>query len=125
MVECFVFLRPLGPPTSVASLRLLSLIDEVGQGTVTRLADLDQCSQPTMTAAINQLVQRGWATKVANPADARSSLIAITPDGAQELAAARDRNGAEIARRLAASGHTPEELERTVRLLADLLGQHG
>ena len=104
-----------------ASTRLMSLLDELGPSTVSALANADRCSQPTMTGLVNGLVGKGWLERAPHPDDARSTLVSMTVEGQQRLAAVRSRNAALVATRVAESGRTPEELATAVAVLNDLL----
>lgn len=84
-----------------AGTRVLSVLDESGPLGITALAQIDRCSQPTMTGQVNQLVEAGWATKEPNPADARSSLVHLTDAGRAELARIRQLSAALVSERLA------------------------
>ncbi len=81
---------------SAAALRLMSQLDELGEITVTELARADRTSQPTTSAGVRALEEKGLVRRVANPVDARSTLLALTDSGRAELAAARDRHGALV-----------------------------
>ena len=107
--------------TAPASLRVMSLVDELGPSTVSALAEADRCSQPTMTGLVNGLAERGWLERRARPDDARSSLVSMTEQGRAALDDVRRRNAALVAERITASGHTREELATAVALLADVL----
>ena len=105
-----------------ATLRLLSLLDEVGPAGVGELAQADRCSQPTMSGAVRHLVDNGWARKSPNPYDARASLVELTPDGAAVLAESRRRISDVLLERLAADPcHDVADVEAAVRLLQHLL----
>ncbi|HEU5045129.1 MAG TPA: MarR family transcriptional regulator [Nocardioidaceae bacterium] len=105
-----------------ATLRLLSQLEELGPVGVSQLAVADRCSQPTMSAAVKHLTDKGWARKDANPDDARSCLVTLTSDGLAVLKAARRRNAAVVAERLAADPrHTEADLESAVTLIQHLL----
>lgn len=93
-----------------ASVRLLSLVDQYDSATVKDLATADQCSQPTMTGLVNGLVERGWLQREPNPADARSSLVSLTPDGRNELRDARAHNAELIQERAALAGVSDADL---------------
>ncbi len=102
---------------SPASLRLLSQLDELGAITVTDLARADRSTQPTISAAVRTLEDRGWVDRVANPDDARSTLLALNDAGRAELHAARSRHGAivdDLARR---HGVEPSAIEAAVEVL--------
>lgn len=90
---------------SAAGLRVLSTLDELGPQSVTALAQADHCSQPTMTGQVRHLADLGWVTKEPNPADARSSLVTLTPAGRAELDRVRRLNAELVADRLA---HHPD-----------------
>jgi DNA-binding MarR family transcriptional regulator len=107
-----------------ASLRLLSQVDELGPVTIGALATADRCSQPTMSAGVAALVERGWATKQPNPQDARSSLVDLTADGRTVLVQARRERAAVVAARLRSDPrHDERDLATAVAVLRDLLDQ--
>jgi DNA-binding MarR family transcriptional regulator len=100
--------------------RIVSLLDEVGPVGISQLAELDRCSQPTMSSFVAQLVERGWATKEPNPDDARGSVVTLTDAGRDELRRVRRRHGERVAGLLAGT-HTPEEVAMAVAVLRDVL----
>ena len=104
-----------------ASIRLMSLLDELGPSTVSALAQADRCSQPTMTGLVHGLVEKGWVQRDPHPDDARSSIVSMTADGRQTLAGVRRRNAALVAERIEASGRSPADLATAVAVLTDLL----
>jgi DNA-binding MarR family transcriptional regulator len=104
-----------------ASTRLMSLLDELGPSTVGRLAEHDRCSQPTMTGLVKGIVERGWAQRDAHPADARAHLVSLTPLGRSTLATLRLHNADLVAERIAASGHTVDDVGTAVALLRALV----
>ncbi|HVK27870.1 MAG TPA: MarR family transcriptional regulator [Nocardioides sp.] len=101
-----------------AGVRVLSILDELGPQSVTALAQADRCSQPTMTGQVRQLGDQGWVAKAPNPADARSSLVALTDAGSAELQRVRALSAALVAERLARHPHlTPDDLATAVAVL--------
>jgi DNA-binding MarR family transcriptional regulator len=105
-----------------ASLRLLAQVEELGPASIGTLARADHCSQPTMSAAVASLVERGWATKSPNPEDARSSLVALTPEGRGVLDTARRERAAVVsARHRSDEQHDARDLAITVAVLRGLL----
>jgi DNA-binding MarR family transcriptional regulator len=104
-----------------AGARVLSLLDEHGPLGITQLAKLDRCSQPTMSAAVAQLVDTGLVAKEPNPLDARGSVISLTGAGRDELAANRNAWASTVIERLKAHNRTQAELETAVGVLRDLL----
>jgi DNA-binding MarR family transcriptional regulator len=104
-----------------AGMRVLSVLDEAGALGITQLAAIDQCSQPTMTGAVNGLVERGWVSKRPDPTDARSNRVELTPAGRRVLAEARRTNGALVADRLAARSVSERDLATAVSVLRTIL----
>ncbi len=64
-----------------AQARLLALIDELGPMRVSRLADADHSSQPTVTGQVDRLEASGLARRAPDPKDARASLVSVTSEG--------------------------------------------
>jgi DNA-binding MarR family transcriptional regulator len=105
-----------------ATLRMLAQVDELGPVSIGRLAEADRCSQPTMSAAVQNLAEKGWAVKRPNPADARSSLVSLTPQGRAVLRDARRQNAAVVADRLRRTPTVDEhDLAAAVALIRALL----
>jgi len=105
-----------------ATLRLLSQLDELEPVTIGALAAADNTSQPTMSAGVQNLVDKGWATKTPNPADARSSLVRLTDAGRTELTTARHARAVDVSRRLRNDPvHDEQDLEAAVAVLRGLL----
>ena len=109
----------LGMP--FAQARVLALVDDLGTARVTTLAAADHCSQPSMTAQVHRLEADGLVTRTPDPADARASLVELTPDGAAALARLRRARGAALAPVLDAVRPDPGRLNDAVALLAELL----
>jgi DNA-binding MarR family transcriptional regulator len=109
-----------------ASIRIVSILDELGPLGITQLADLDRCSQPTMSAAVAQLAEKDLVIKAPNPNDARGSVVTLTAEGREELARVRRLNGESVAARLSSqTSHTAEEVATAVAVLRDLVGTTG
>ena len=72
-----------------AQARLLALLDELGPARVSALAQADNSSQPTMTAQLKRVEAAGWVQRVADPEDARASLVSLSPHGRAALAEVR------------------------------------
>ena len=77
--------------------RLLAQIDELGPARIGDLARADHCSQPTMTTQVQRLEERGWVTRVSDPADARAVLISLTAAGQELLTDVRRERAAVLA----------------------------
>jgi DNA-binding MarR family transcriptional regulator len=105
-----------------AQVRIVSLLDEQGPVGISRLAELDRCSQPTMSNAVAQLVEQGWATKAPNPDDARGSVVTLTDAGRAELRRVRRRHGVRVAELVAAHPDLDtEDLATAVAVLRGIL----
>jgi len=104
-----------------AGVRVLSILAQSGPLGITELAQADNCSQPTMSAQVAQLVKAGLVAKAPNPTDARGSVISITEAGLKELEEVRARISSTVQERLASSNRTPEEIEAAVSVLRDLV----
>lgn len=104
-----------------AGVRVLSLLDEYGDSTVTALAELDRCSQPTMSGTVRLLAEQGWVAKRPDPADARANLISLTEPGRAELSRIRAANAVTMAGRAAERGLTADDLEHALWVLRTLM----
>ena len=88
-------------PLPWAQARLLGTIEDRRDGTrISELAELDHCSQPTMTTQVRRLAEAGLVTRAADPEDARAGLIRIPPKGSHALARVRADRAAVIEPRI-------------------------
>ena len=78
----------------------LASIERHGPLTPSELAARERVQRPTATRLIAGLEERGLVGRTADPGDRRSSLIAVTPEGAALLRELRTRKDAFLARRL-------------------------
>lgn len=83
-------------PLPWAQARLLGTIEDRGSARISELAELDHCSQPTMTTQVRRLEAAGLVSRTPDPADARAVLIRITPAGSATLARVRADRAAVI-----------------------------
>ena len=93
-------------PTLTAAL---ATVERCGPLTPSELADAERVRRPTVTRMLGHLEDDGLITRTPDPADRRSTLIAITPAGAELLAAARTRKDAFLSERL--DGLSPADRE--------------
>jgi DNA-binding MarR family transcriptional regulator len=106
-------------------VRVLSLLDEHGELSVTQLAEADRCSQPTMSGTVQGLLDNGWVTKEPHPRDARRTVVRLTEAGAEQLGAYRTEIGAVIGGRIRHHDrHTEQDLRLAIEVLRDLLTDH-
>ncbi|MET0899642.1 MAG: MarR family transcriptional regulator [Mycobacterium sp.] len=96
-------------PLPWAQARLLSTIEDRGEARISDLAELDHCSQPTMTTQVRRLEDAELVTRAVDPGDGRAVLIRITDAGVDVLAQARLDRAAVIDPVL--EQLTPEERE--------------
>ena len=88
-------------PLPWAQARLLGTIEDRRDGTrISELAELDHCSQPTMTTQVRRLEEAGLVSRATDPDDARAVLIRITPKGSHALARVRADRAAVIEPRI-------------------------
>jgi DNA-binding MarR family transcriptional regulator len=102
-------------PTLAAAL---ATIARHGPLTPSELAARERVQRPTATRLLARLEAPGLVARTADPADRRSSLVAVTPAGASLLAEVRTRKDAYLARRLRAL--SPEE-RATLRRASEIL----
>lgn len=101
------------------------LLVELGRSGPVPLAEIGQrlsLEKSWVSRAVDGLVERGWATKEPNPADARSWLVTLTAEGRQrvhELNATLDTHAARVLQALPAAERPL--VERALRLLLQAL----
>ncbi|HVV90531.1 MAG TPA: MarR family transcriptional regulator [Solirubrobacterales bacterium] len=93
-------------PTQTAAL---ASINRSGPLTPSELAALERVKRPTMTRTLACLEREGLIERTPDPADGRSSLVAVNDAGRERLARLRRRKSAYLARRLRRLD--PEEVE--------------
>ncbi len=102
-------------PTSTATL---ASIDRFGPLTPSELADIERVKRPTMTRTLGCLEREGLIERTPDPADGRSSLIAVNAAGRERLRRLRSRKNAYLARRMRdLSTEDVETLERAAGIL--------
>ena len=110
-----------GGELSPALVAALGTIDRHGPLTPSELADRERVMRPTATRFLAKLEGRGFVARTADPADKRSSLIAITDNGRATLAELRGRKDAFLTRRLESlSAADRATIERAVELLEQI-----
>src|ERR1700727_1458447 len=84
-------------PTQTA---VLATINRSGPLTPSELAEIERVKRPSMTRTLACLEREGLVDRTPDPADGRSSLVAINEAGLERLAVLRRRKSAYLARRL-------------------------
>jgi DNA-binding MarR family transcriptional regulator len=106
-------------PTLTAAL---ATVDRHGPLTPSELAARERIRRPTVTRLVARLEADGLVARTAAPADGRSTLVAVTPEGRALLDQMRTRKDAYLARRLEALGaHERAVLERAAAILERML----
>jgi DNA-binding MarR family transcriptional regulator len=105
-----------------AAATALAVIEGAGAPlTPSQVSDRVLVASATMTATLDLLEYRGWIRRIPNPADRRSVLIEITPDGR----AASDQllPGIRTVEKTTLSALTPAERAHLLDLLAKVLAR--
>ena len=103
----------------IPQFRLLDVLANAGQATVTEMSDKLGITRATASVAINELIRSGVVGVVENPADRRSFYVQLTEAGSQKLGVARS-DVAVFCGKL--SERYPQE---TIRLLNDFAARSG
>lgn len=109
-------LRHLG--LGLTDFMILESIMHVGPLTPSRLGDRVNLTRGSITAAVDRLAARGLVTREPNSADARSSLVKLTPIGLTVIESAWKSHSAAV-EHLMEEAITDEESA----LLFDLMGR--
>ena len=88
---------------SAPQLTALSRIDRLGPVTTAELARREQITPQAMGATIASLERRGLVTRSADAADARRSILSLTPAGTDAVRSGRSALSDKIAAALARS----------------------
>jgi DNA-binding MarR family transcriptional regulator len=95
--------------------RVLAAVDDGGER-ATQLATGLALAKPTVTAAVDGLVDRGYLARQPVPRDRRSTRIALTRSGRERLVEAETAMGEALCRVL----QRADDPEAVLALLADL-----
>lgn len=100
----------------------LAVIDGAGEPlTPSQVSDRVLVASATMTATLDLLEHRGWIRRIPNPADRRSTLIEITPDG--RATADQLLPGIRAVERSILSALTPGERAQLLDMLTKILAR--
>jgi DNA-binding MarR family transcriptional regulator len=94
--------RHAGGAMTPSQFSALATVDRDGPIRLAALAEREGVSPPTLSRIVAQLEQDAYVERHADPADGRSSLMAVTPAGRAALRAIRRERTALLARGLAA-----------------------
>ena len=102
----------------------LAMVERHGPMTPSELAARERIQRPSATRLVAHLEAEGLIERVVDPADRRSYLISITPDGTALLRDIRTRKDAFLAERLAKlSAEDRATLRRAAELLEKLVDE--
>jgi DNA-binding MarR family transcriptional regulator len=102
-------------PTATAAL---ASIERHGPLTPSELARIEAVKRPTVTRTLGCLEREGLVERTPDPADGRSSLVALNAAGRERLRRLRGRKNAYLARRMRdLSAADVEALERAAEIL--------
>jgi DNA-binding MarR family transcriptional regulator len=107
----------IGDLTATSTATLAS-IARFGPVTPSELAEIERVKRPTMTRTLGSLERQGLIERAPDPADGRSSLVAINEAGRERLTRLRRRKSAYLARRMRELD--PEDVDTLARA-AELL----
>ena len=110
-----------GAPLSAAQFSIAQSLEESGSLTIGELASAVCCVPANMTALVDRLERKGFARRVARPADRRVTGVALTPEGRRALAETAERTGSRYQRLSAALSEG--ELQSLVGRLGSLYVQ--
>ncbi len=84
-------------PTATAAL---ATIERHGPLTPSEVAEIERVKRPTVTRTLGCLEREGLIERTPDPADGRSSLVAVNAAGRERLRRLRGRKNAYLARRM-------------------------
>lgn len=93
----------------------LAMVDAHGPLRIGDLADREGVSAPTATRVVASLEELGLLSRASDPADRRTSYIALTPEGREKLESIRRSQSTQLVQRLS------EMPAQDVRQLVELL----
>jgi DNA-binding MarR family transcriptional regulator len=100
----------------------LATIDRHGPLTPSELASRERVQRPTATRLVARLEELGVLQRAADPADRRSSLLSVTPEGRALLEEMRGRKTAYLAHRIQRlDAEERASLDRAAAILERLL----
>lgn len=99
-------------------LRALALLEEHGEMRISDFARLSHCSQPSATAVLRTLSERGLVERGPDPDDARAVRVAMTDVGQKTLTDGRNAIADALVPHF--SHLEPEQIERLTQGLVEL-----
>ncbi|GGJ29230.1 MarR family winged helix-turn-helix transcriptional regulator [Streptomyces brasiliensis] len=115
--------RTLPQSCSSGSATVLALLGRDGDMRIGRLSELLAVDMSVTSRHVAHLAARGWIDRSPDPADRRSRILRLTPEGRTRLAEMSERTAQLLAQRL--TGWSDEDVRRLTWLLSRLRASFG
>ncbi|MFI7499551.1 MarR family winged helix-turn-helix transcriptional regulator [Streptomyces sp. NPDC049687] len=108
---------------SAGSAAVLALLGRHGDMRMSNLSELLAVDMSVTSRHAAHLAERGWIERSPDPADKRSRILRLTPEGSAVLGELSRRSAALLAERL--SDWTDDEVGELIRLMSRLRADFG
>jgi DNA-binding MarR family transcriptional regulator len=115
--------RILPPDCPTGSAAVLTLLGRHGDMRMSKLAELLAVDMSVTSRHVAHVAARGWIERHPDPADKRSRIVHLTPEGVEQLDELSRRTTHLLAERLA--DWTDEEVGQLIRLMTRLRASFG
>ncbi|MFF9770114.1 MarR family winged helix-turn-helix transcriptional regulator [Streptomyces sp. NPDC053086] len=115
--------RILPPDCPAGSAAVLTLLGRHGDMRMSKLAELLAVDMSVTSRHVAHVAARGWIERHPDPADKRSRILRLTPEGLEQLDELSRRTTHLLAERLA--DWTDEEVGQLIRLMSRLRASFG
>ncbi len=110
--------RLLPPDCPGGALAVLALLGQYGDMRMSKLAELLAVDMSVTSRHVAHVAERGWIDRFPDPADRRSRILRLTPEGQDRLDDVAERTSRMLADRL--SDWSDDEVGRLSELMARL-----
>ncbi|MEU0003877.1 MarR family transcriptional regulator [Streptomyces sp. NPDC006314] len=115
--------RILPPDCPAGSAAVLTLLGRHGDMRMSKLAELLAVDMSVTSRHVAHVAARGWIERSPDPADKRSRILRLTPEGLEQLDELSRRTTRLLAERLA--DWTDDEVGQLIRLMTRLRASFG